>query len=119
MAQQWGWHFVHAGPDKQLGTADDIETVDELHLKVDTTYHYKLESLDVLHSFSIPVFRLKQDAVPGREITGWFRPTKTGVHDIQCAEICGIGHALMPARVYIESEQEHAAWVSQNAPKNG
>jgi cytochrome c oxidase subunit II len=119
VAQQWGWHFTHPGPDKQLGTPDDIETTDELHIKVDTTYHYKLESLDVLHSFSVPVFRLKQDAIPGREITGWFKPTKTGVHDIQCAEICGIGHGLMPARIHIESEQDHAAWVTQNAPKNG
>lgn len=119
VAQQWGWHFTHPGPDLQLGTADDIETVDELHVKVDSTYHFKLESLDVLHSFSVPVFRLKQDAIPGREITGWFKPTKAGVHDIQCAEICGIGHGLMPARIHIESEQDHAAWVSQNAPKNG
>ncbi len=54
-------------------------------------------SLDVLHDFSVPVFRLKQDAIPGRVIKGWFKPTKTGVHDIQCAEICGIGHGIMNA----------------------
>ena len=63
----------------------------------DKLYHFKLESRDVLHSFSVPVFRLKQDAIPGRVITGWFEPTKTGTYDIQCAEICGIGHGLMPA----------------------
>lgn len=119
VAQQWGWHFTHAGADKQLGTDDDIETVDEMHVQVDQTYHFKLESLDVMHSFSVPVFRLKQDAIPGREITGWFKPTKTGAFDIQCTEICGIGHGLMPARIIIENEQEHAAWISQHATKNG
>jgi cytochrome c oxidase subunit 2 len=112
IAQQWAWSFVHAGPDGKLDTADDIKTVDELHLKVNTTYHYKLEARDVLHSFSVPVFRLKQDAIPGRVITGWFRAKQTGMHDIQCAEICGIGHALMPARVIIETPQEYAAWMA-------
>jgi len=70
----------------------------------------------VLHSFSIPVFRLKQDAVPGRVITGWFKPTRTGTYDIQCAEMCGAGHGLMPARVIIESADEHAKWMAANAP---
>ena len=78
VAQQWAWSFVHPGPDGQLDTADDIKTVDELHVKVDTLYHFKLESRDVLHSFSVPVFRLKQDVIPGRVITGWFQPTQTG-----------------------------------------
>ena len=103
IGQQWAWSFVHPGPDNQLDTADDIKTVDELHVKVGTTYHFKLEARDVLHSFSVPVFRIKQDAIPGRVITGWFEPTKTGTYDIQCAEICGIGHALMPARIVIET----------------
>lgn len=112
IAQQWAWSFVHAGLDGVLDTADDIKTVDELHVKVDTTYHFKLEARDVLHSFSVPVFRLKQDAIPGRVITGWFRAKQTGTHDIQCAEICGIGHALMPARVVIETEDRYAAWMA-------
>src|SRR3954471_22140768 len=72
IAQQWAWSFVHPGPDGKLDTADDIKTVDELHVKVNTNYHFKLEARDVLHSFSVPVFRLKQDAIPGRVITGWF-----------------------------------------------
>jgi cytochrome c oxidase subunit 2 len=61
------------------------------------------------------VFRLKQDAIPGREIVGWFTPTKTGTYDIQCAEMCGIGHGLMPARVVIDSAEQHAAWVSEQS----
>lgn len=112
IAQQWAWSFVHAGPDGKLDTADDIKTVDELHVKVNTTYHYKLEARDVLHSFSVPVFRLKQDAIPGRVITGWFRAKQAGTHDIQCAEICGIGHALMPARVVIDTADQYSAWMA-------
>ena len=116
IGQQWAWSFVHPGPDGQLDTADDIETVDELHVQVDQPYIYELTSRDVLHNFSVPIFRLKQDAVPGRIITGWFEATIAGTHDIQCAEICGIGHGLMPARIVIESAEQHAAWMASNAP---
>jgi cytochrome c oxidase subunit 2 len=118
VAQQWAWSFVHPGADGKLDTADDIRTVDELHVQVGQKYIYELEARDVLHSFSVPAFRLKQDAVPGRVITGWFEPTRTGTHDIQCAEICGIGHGLMAARVVIESPDQHAAWIeSQSATR--
>jgi cytochrome c oxidase subunit II len=113
VAQQWAWSFVHPGADGKLETPDDIRTVDELHIQVGQKYIYELESRDVLHSFSVPVFRLKQDAVPGRIITGWFEATRTGTHDIQCVEICGIGHGMMVARIVIESPEEHAAWIAQ------
>lgn len=116
VAQQWAWSFVHPGPDQKLDTADDIKTVDELHVKVGTLYHAKLESRDVLHSFSVPVFRLKQDVIPGRVITAWFQPTMTGTWDIQCVEICGIGHALMPARIFIETPEQHTAWMASQSP---
>ena len=113
IAQQWAWTFVHPGADGQIDTADDIALVDELRLQQGVKYHYKLESRDVLHSFSIPVFRLKQDAIPGRVITGWFEPTKTGSYDLQCTEICGIGHGIMGAKVVIETKEAHAAWIAQ------
>jgi cytochrome c oxidase subunit 2 len=116
IAQQWAWTFVHPGPDNVLDTADDITTINELHVATDTLYHYKLEALDVLHNFSVPVFRLKQDAIPGRIITGWFEPTLTGDYAIQCAEICGVGHGLMPARIIIDSPAQHASWVAENSP---
>jgi len=114
--QQWAWTFQHPGPDGQLDTADDITRNDELHVEVNQPYVFELTSRDVLHSFSVPVFRLKQDAIPGRVITGWFEATKTGSYDIQCAEICGIGHGLMPARIVIESAEEHAAWIAEQSP---
>ena len=115
IAQQWAWTFVHPGPDGRLDTEDDIVTVDELHLERDKTYHYELESKDVVHSFSVPAFRLKQDAVPGRTIRGWFKPILEGTFDVQCAEICGIGHGLMPAVVKIESPTAHAQWMRDAA----
>ena len=116
ISQQWAWNFVHPGPDNELDTDDDIITFNELHVQEGTTYHYELLSKDVLHDFSVPVFRLKQDAIPGRVITGWFEPTKTGEYDIQCAEICGIGHGVMAGRIHIESAEQHAAWMAERSP---
>jgi cytochrome c oxidase subunit 2 len=115
VGQQWAWSFVHPGPDRKLDTPDDIGTVDELHVEVDKLYHFELSARDVLHSFSVPVFRLKQDAIPGRVINGWFEPTRTGSFDIQCAEICGIGHGIMGARIVVESPEQHAAWMAGHA----
>ena len=114
--QQWAWTFQHPGSDGELDTDDDIYVVDELHIEVDQTYHFVLESRDVIHSFSVPVFRLKQDALPGRSITGWFRAIETGEFDVQCAEICGIGHGIMAARIFITDGAQHANWVAQNTP---
>jgi len=116
IGQQWAWTFVHAGADGKLDTGDDIVTTDDLHVEVGKTYQFLLESKDVLHSFSVPVFRLKQDVVPGRTITGWFKPVKTGTYDIQCAEICGIGHGVMSGRIHIENATEHEAWVQGHTP---
>ena len=69
-----------------------------------------------MHSFSVPVFRLKQDAVPGRVITGHFKPILTGEWDIQCAEMCGVAHGIMGARIFIKSEEEHKVWLAANTP---
>ena len=111
IGQQWAWTFQTPGADNVLDTDDDIFTVDDLHIEVGQVYHFQLQSRDVLHSFSVPVFRIKQDAIPGRSITGWFEATGTGDHDIQCAEICGIGHGVMAARIHIEDSEQHQAWI--------
>ncbi len=115
IGQQWSWRFVHAGKDGILGTPDDVETVEELHVKVGQTYHFKLESTDVLHNFSVPVFRLKQDAIPGRVITGWFNATVTGTYDIQCAEMCGIGHGIMMGRIVVETPEQYDQWLAKQS----
>lgn len=116
IAQQWAWTFVHPGADGKLDTNDDIRVVDELHVVKGKTYHFELQSRDVLHSFSVPIFRLKQDIIPGRTIRGWFKPTIAGGFDIQCTEICGIGHGIMPARILVETPEDHAAWVLSQTP---
>ncbi len=116
IGQQWAWTFQHPGADGDLDTPDDIFTVDELHVEHEKTYHFELQSRDVLHSFSVPVWRIKQDAIPGRTITGWFEPTRAGTFDVQCTEICGFGHGVMAARVMVEDSETHAAWVAANTP---
>jgi cytochrome c oxidase subunit II len=116
VGHQWAWEFHNAPPGGQLGK-DDISTVDELHVEVNKNIIFKLEAADVIHSFSVPVFRLKQDAMPGRVITGWFRPTKTGVFDIQCTQICGLGHGIMGARIYVETADQHRAWLDKMTKK--
>ena len=108
---QWAWVFTNPGLDNELDTPDDIVTVDELHVEVNKVYHFKLEAKDVVHSFSVPVFRLKQDGIPGRVITGWFEPTKVGEYDIQCTQMCGVGHGIMGANLYVESKEQHRAWL--------
>jgi cytochrome c oxidase subunit II len=115
IGQQWAWSFQQPGPDGVLDTADDIRTVGEMHVVVNTTYHFELMSRDVVHSFAIPAFRLKQDALPGRTISGWFRPNRVGTYDIQCTQMCGIGHAMMAGRIIVETPQDHAAWLSRNS----
>ena len=115
VAQQWAWTFQEPGPDGVLDSADDIRTVGELHVKVNTTYHFELVSRDVVHSFAVPAFRLKQDALPGRVISGWFRPNRVGTYDIQCTQMCGIGHGVMAGRIVVETPQDHAAWLQRNS----
>ena len=116
-AQQWGWVFNYPGADGEFDTADDVRTTNKLHVEIDKVYHFKLRSKDVLHDFSVPVFRLKQDVIPGREIVGWFKPIKTGEHDIQCAEMCGIGHGLMGARISIMDQKPFNDWMAAETRK--
>lgn len=114
IGQQWAWTFVHPGPDGDIETEEDnIITVDELHVQKGLKYKFQLSSKDVLHNFSVPVFRLKQDAVPGRTIEGWFEPTKTGTFDIQCAEMCGTAHGIMNAFLHIEDKDVHEHWMAK------
>jgi cytochrome c oxidase subunit 2 len=116
VAQQWAWTFQDPGADNTLDTADDIRTTDVQHLEVGKTYHFLLDSKDVLHSYFIPAFRLKHDAVPGRIHTGWYKPTKAGDYEILCAEICGIGHGVMGAKLVVQTPEAHAEWIAANTP---
>lgn len=116
VAQQWAWSFQYPGADGKLDTADDVKSVDELHVKVNTVTHFELVSRDVLHDFSVPVFRLKQDAIPGRLVKGWFQAQNTGTYDIQCAEMCGPAHGIMFGKIVVETAEQRDRWLAARAP---
>lgn len=113
IGQQWAWVFQYPGADGQFDTGDDFYTSDQLYVENNKTYHFELRSRDVIHDFSVPAFRLKQDAIPGRTITGWFRPTLAGTYDIQCAEICGLGHGVMYGRIHVQNSEDYNRWVAE------
>jgi len=108
--KQFEWQITMPGPDGKLGTDDDIFRKNEMHLVVGRDYAVQLTSQDVIHSFFIPAFRLKQDAVPGMTIVAWFRPTRTGVFDLACSQLCGTGHYRMEAKVYVQTAEDYARW---------
>jgi cytochrome c oxidase subunit II len=106
--RQWSWVFAY--PDYE-----DIGSVTELRLPVDRTIKLEMESVDVLHSFWVPEFRVKQDLVPGMQTTLRITPTEIGEYRIVCAEICGFDHARMVAKVIVMSHQDFDAWVAENS----
>jgi len=105
--RQFAWNFRHAGKDGKLDTADDIVTNGQLHVPVGKVVKFELISRDVVHSFWCPNLRLKQDAVPGRVIPGWFDANKIGDYGIGCAELCGTGHGVMSATLVVESQEDY------------
>lgn len=109
--RQFEWLVTHPGPDERLGTADDVERRNELRMPVGRPIVLRLTSEDVIHSFFVPAFRVKQDATPGMTVNVWFEATETGEFDIACAELCGLGHYRMGARVTVLPAAEFAAWV--------
>ncbi|UCE85836.1 MAG: cytochrome C oxidase subunit II [Deltaproteobacteria bacterium] len=119
--EQWAWRITYPGPDGQFDTADDIETVNDLRVPNDKVILFELTAKDVLHSLWIPELRLKQDAVPGRTIRGWFRPTREGEFEVICAEICGFAHSMMKGSLRIESAREYERWLASKAaePRRG
>ena len=112
-ANQFEWEAIYPGEDGVLDTADDIKApINVLHFPVNQPVIVELESVDVLHSFFIPEFRIKQDAVPGMTIPVWFEANQTGDFEIACAELCGLGHYRMRGRVTVESESDFNAWLA-------
>ena len=81
-AKQYEWNVTYAGPDEVLGTADDFETLNTLHVPMGRPTVVRLRADDVLHSFFIPAMRVKQDAIPGTELPVWFEPTAPGEYVI-------------------------------------
>jgi cytochrome c oxidase subunit 2 len=108
-ASQFDWRFRYAGADGVLGTVDDVESAYEFVVPVHTDVVFRLRSRDVIHSFFVPEFRLKQDALPGHTIPVWFKAEKEGIYDLVCAELCGWGHYKMAGQVRVVSESEFKA----------
>jgi cytochrome c oxidase subunit II len=113
-AKQFNWQVTYAGPDGKFGTADDKTLLDEMHVPVNKVVHVHLKSQDVIHSFFVPNFRMKQDAVPGREIVQWFEATKTGKYELPCAELCGFGHSGMRGWIYVHTPDDYTKWAAEN-----
>jgi cytochrome c oxidase subunit II len=113
-AKQFNWQITYPGPDGKFGTADDKTLLDEMHVPVNKVVHVHLRSQDVIHSFFVPQFRMKQDAVPGRDITQWFEATKPGKYELPCAELCGFGHSGMRGWIYVHTPDEYTKWAAEN-----
>jgi len=111
--RQFEWRIRYPGKDGKLNTADDLLTVNDLHIPVDEDIIVVLKSEDVLHSFFLPNLRVKQDAVPGMKQLVWFKAVRTGEFDIVCAEICGWGHYQMKGQLTIESREEYDEWMAE------
>ncbi len=118
MPQQFAWNFCYPGPDNEFGTEDDIiPTQNQMHVPVNTPIVIQLASWDVIHSFYLPNFRVKQDAVPGMITPLWFQAKETGVYDIACAELCGNSHYKMKGYLTVESEEDYQKWLNENSPQ--
>lgn len=105
-AKQFNWQVKYPNSDKVF--------LDEMHVPVNKVVHVDLKSQDVIHSFFVPSFRMKQDAVPGRSILTWFEATKPGKYEWPCAELCGFGHSGMKGWIYVHTPEEYQKWAAEN-----
>src|SRR4051794_35984959 len=113
IGQQFTWHFEYTG----LG-GKTIRS-DVLNLPNNRPVHMNINSLDVLHSFWVPQFRLKMDAVPGQTDFVRFTPNRLGNYEVVCAELCGIGHATMRVRTTVMSPQAFDKWEKTKLTPGG
>jgi cytochrome c oxidase subunit 2 len=114
-AEQFAWNIRYPGPDGKLETPDDIVSLNQLHMPVGRPVIVTLHSKDVIHSFFLPEFRVKQDAVPGMTTRIWFEATRVGNWEIACAELCGLGHYRMKGFVTVETPEEFERWLVETA----
>ncbi len=116
VGKQFNWIFTYPGPDGRFGTEDDLELENTLHVPVNKPVRLIMKAEDVIHSFFVPVFRLKQDVLPGREIEAWFEATQSGEYEIACAELCGYGHYTMRGLLTVHEEDSYRAWIESQWP---
>lgn len=141
VAEQFAWNIHYPGPDGKFGRVDpklmsasnpigidrtdpaakdDIITLNDLHLQVQRPVIIRLTSKDVIHSFNLPVMRVKQDAIPGTEVPIHFMPVKTDFGpmkwEIACAQLCGLGHYRMRGQFTVQTRGDFDRWMKENAP---
>ena len=115
-ARQFVWKFTMPGPDGRLGTPDDVKALNRLDVPEGEVIAFDLTSEDVIHSFFVPALRLKQDAVPGRTIKGWFEATRPGHYVIECAQLCGVGHGIMRGTLVVHDPASWKTWLAAHTP---
>ena len=104
VGKRWMWKVQHPGGQREINS---------LHIPVDRPVVVELASQDVIHSFYVPAFRIKQDAVPGRATHLWFEATETGRFHLFCAEYCGAEHAGMRGEIVVMQPEEYAEWLER------
>lgn len=109
-ARQWAWDVRYAGQDGRFDSDDDIYTVSKLVVPVGRAIVFELGSMDVVHSFYLPNFRIKQDVIPGAVGQGWFRAKVPGRYEIACAQHCGVHHYQMRGEVLVLAPSEFEQW---------
>lgn len=123
--KQWFWTYTY--PDNGPFEFDSLLAADkqprllavdnEVVVPVNKVIRVQTTAADVIHSFAVPSFGIKIDAIPGRLNETWFKATKTGMFYGQCSELCGKDHAFMPIAVRVVTDQEFATWVEQAKKK--
>lgn len=102
VAKQWMWKLEHEQGQREIN---------ELHLPVGQDVKLVMTSQDVIHSFFVPAFRVKQDVLPGRYTTVWFHPTKAGTYDLYCSQYCGTSHSGMIGKIVVMEPADYEAWL--------
>ena len=137
MAQQFAWNARYPGPDGKFGRQDmklitsdnvfgvdpadpagkdDVQVLNEIHVVVNKPVLIYLSSKDVIHSLKLVAMRITQDAIPGLRIPVTFTPTKIGRYQIECAQLCGNGHAAMSGGfVVVQSQADFDAWLKSKS----
>jgi cytochrome c oxidase subunit 2 len=106
IGKQWSWEFTYD---------NGVKTANELYVPVNKPITLDLASIDVIHSFYVPSFRVKKDVVPGMKTSLWFNAVKEGDYRIYCAEMCGTAHSGMTGYVHVLSEANYRAWLVKAA----
>jgi len=114
-AQQWAWNFRYPGADGRFNTADDVVTLNELRVPLGRPVYLQLTSKDVVHSFYLPNFRTKIDAIPGSVTRVWFEPKETGTFEIACAQHCGAWHYKMRGELTVMTDADLGRWQARAA----